>query len=55
MSRRHCWQKRRYASLDMARKQREFSRRRACRPLRIYLCDHCDGWHLTKQVSKVWP
>lgn len=44
----YCNGKRRYKSAKVAKRVRNF-REHASPALRIYECDRCFGWHLTKQ------
>jgi hypothetical protein len=42
----------RYRTKGKALKFRERSSQIIRRSLSVYHCDHCDGWHLTKQRPK---
>ncbi|WP_343004939.1 MULTISPECIES: hypothetical protein [unclassified Collinsella] len=47
-----CAKKRRYATYDQARATLRFCEESEERPLYIYKCEYCGGWHLTHQASQ---
>ena len=47
-----CAKKRRYATYDQARATLRFCEESEGRPLYIYKCEYCGGWHLTHQADQ---
>ena len=47
-----CAKKRRYATYDQARATLRFCEESEERPLYIYKCEYCGGWHLTHQANQ---
>lgn len=47
-----CAKKRRYATYEQARATIRFCEETEDRPLYIYKCEYCGGWHLTHQVDR---
>ena len=47
-----CAKKRRYATYEQARATIRFCEETEDRPLYIYKCEYCGGWHLTHQADR---
>lgn len=47
-----CAKKRRYVTYDQARATARFCEESEGRPLYIYKCEFCGGWHLTHQADQ---
>ena len=47
-----CAKKRRYVTYDQARATARFCEESEGRPLYIYKCEFCGGWHLTHQTDQ---
>ena len=45
-----CLKKNRYETKEMAIKIKRKSYRERRHKLRVYFCEHCNGWHVTKQI-----
>lgn len=46
-----CGSKKRFKSEHEAETSGQSLTNKSCVPLRPYLCPHCSGWHLTKQID----
>lgn len=49
---RGCDMKQQYASREDAMRAADAVAARIGRPMRIYRCPHCNGWHMAKDKSR---